>query len=243
MKGLVLAGGKGSRLYPLTYGISKQLLPVYNKPMIYYPLNTLKQLGITDILIIVSDVFQRVIFEEQLGNGEKYGLNLSYVVQESPKGLADAFIVGEEFIGNDDVTLILGDNVMITNMIGSPRINTIYSFKVKNPEAYGVAVIENNRLVSIVEKPKTFVSEDAIIGLYVFSNDAVSLAKELVPSERGELEIVDLIKKINGKTGIYVEDFDGFWFDCGTHDDLLDCSNLIRTIEHRTNKKIGLYEL
>ena len=243
MKGIILAGGKGTRLYPLTKTISKQLLPVYNKPMIYYPLQTLKDMGIKEILIITADSQQCGLFQNQLRHGESFGLKLQYAIQENPGGLPEAFIIGEDFIGNDDVTLILGDNVFITNSKIEAIPNTIYTYKVKNPSAYGVAEIDdNNKLIKIVEKPTEYVSDKAVVGLYVFTNIAIDLAKKLAPSKRGELEIVDLIKKIDDVEGVNVEEFEGFWFDCGTHNDLLDCANLVATIEHRTNKIVGLSE-
>jgi glucose-1-phosphate thymidylyltransferase len=243
MRGIILAGGRGSRLYPLTHTISKQLLPVYNKPMIYYPLQTLKDMGIREILIITADAQQCRLFQNQLKHGEAYQLKIEYAIQEKPSGLPEAFIIGEDFIGDDDVTLILGDNVFINNSKIEAIPNTIYTYKVKNPSAYGVAEIDdNNKLIKIVEKPTEYVSDNAVVGLYVFTNIAIDLAKKLTPSERGELEIVDLIKKIDDAEGVNVQEFEGFWFDCGTHNDLLDCANLVATIEHRTNKIIGLSE-
>lgn len=241
MRGIVLAGGKGTRLYPLTHCISKQLLPVYNKPMIYYPLQTLKSMGITDILIITADPQQCRLFEDQLKDGKHYGLNLSYAVQSSPRGLPDAFIVGRDFIGDSDVALILGDNVFITSECIEAKPNTIFTYKVKQPESYGVVKLTDKGYINlIVEKPVEFVSNDAVVGLYVFENSVVDVAPSLTPSLRGELEIVDLITAMDDIDRVKVQQLDGFWFDCGTHDDLLDCSNLIATIEHRTNKIIGL---
>ena len=244
MKGIVLAGGKGTRLYPLTHTISKQLLPVYNKPMIYYPLQTLKEMGVTEILIITADPQQCRLFQDQLKDGSQYGLKLEYAIQERPGGLPEAFIIGESFIGvNDDIALILGDNVFITNKELKVEANTIFTYKVKNPAAYGVAEVdEHGNLIRIVEKPEEYVSDTAVVGLYVFTHAAVSLAKSLVPSKRGELEIVDLISKLNEEEGLSIQELDGFWFDCGNHDDLLECANLVKAIEHRTNKKVGLYE-
>lgn len=245
MKGIVLAGGKGSRLYPLTYCISKQLLPVYNKPMIYYPLQTLKSMGIFEILIIVSDDVQLELFKKQLGDGSKFGLSLEYIVQPEPGGLPQAFILGENFIGyNESVTLILGDNVFITNEVFDPQPNTIYTYKVKNPSAYGVVTLDDKgNIDKIIEKPKDFISDQAVVGLYTFTDEAVRIAKRLTPSARGELEIVDLIDILNYEEGVTVCELDGFWFDCGNHDDLLDCANLVATIEHRTNATVGLKEL
>ena len=244
MKGIILAGGKGTRLYPLTHTISKQLLPVYNKPMIYYPLQTLKDMGITEILIITADLQQCRLFQDQLKDGRQYGLSLEYAIQEKPSGLPEAFIIGERFIGvNDDVALILGDNVFITNKKIKAQANTIFTYKVKDPAAYGVAELDDkNNLINIVEKPTEFISDNAVVGLYIFTHAAVTLAKGLVPSKRGELEIVDLINKLNDEEGILIEELDGFWFDCGNHDDLLECANLVKAIEQRTNKKVGLHE-
>ena len=242
MKGIVLAGGKGSRLYPLTHTVSKQLLPVYNKPMIYYPLDTLKNMGIVDIMVIVFDKLQEQLFRNQLGNGSKFGLNLCYKIQESPKGLPEAFIIAEDFIGDDDVSLILGDNILVSNSKIPKLTNSIFTYKVKNPSSYGVAEVTDGKLINLVEKPENFLSDQAVIGLYIFDNRAVEIAKKLKPSNRKELEIVDLIKEINKIDSVKVNEFEGFWFDCGTHEDLIECSNLIRTIEDRTNKIIGLYE-
>ena len=242
MKGIVLAGGKGSRLYPLTHTVSKQLLPVYNKPMIYYPLDTLKNMGIVDIMVIVFDELQEQLFKNQLGDGSKFGLNLCYKIQESPKGLPEAFIIAEDFIGDDDVSLILGDNILVSNYKIPKLTNSIFTYKVKNPSSYGVAEVTDGKLINLVEKPENFLSDQAVIGLYIFDNRAVEIAKKLKPSNRKELEIVDLIKEINKIDSVKVNEFEGFWFDCGTHEDLIECSNLIRTIEDRTNKIIGLYE-
>jgi glucose-1-phosphate thymidylyltransferase len=243
-KGIVLAGGKGTRLFPTTVAISKQLHSVYNKPMIYYPLQTLKDMGITEILIITADEQQCRLFQEQLKDGEEYGLQLQYAIQSKPGGLPEAFIIGEHFIGvSDDIALILGDNVFITNKKLRAEPNTIYTYKVKNPSAYGVAELdENGNLANIVEKPTEYISDNAVVGLYVFTHAAIGIAKGLEPSARGELEIVDLISKLNEEEGLLVQELDGFWFDCGNHDDLLDCANLVRTIEHRTERKIGLHK-
>jgi glucose-1-phosphate thymidylyltransferase len=244
MKGIVLAGGKGTRLYPLTHTISKQLLPVYNKPMIYYPLQTLKDMGIKEVLIITADEQQCRLFQDQLKQSESHGLKLEYAIQEKPGGLPEAFIIGENFIGpSDDVALILGDNVFISNKKIKAEANTIFTYKVKNPSAYGVAELDDkNNLISIIEKPTEFVSDNAVVGLYVFTRAAIALAKGLEPSKRGELEIVDLISKLNDEEGLTVEELDGFWFDCGNHEDLLECANLVKAIEQRTNKKVGLHE-
>lgn len=240
-KGIVLAGGKGTRLYPLTHSISKQLLPVYNKPMIYYPLQTLKSMGITEILIIVADQLQHNLFQEQLKDGSEYGLQLTYAIQSAPNGLPEAFIIGEKFIGDSDVVLVLGDNVFITNTPLKAAPNTIFTYSVQNPAAYGVVEVRDNKLVRIIEKPKEFISNDAVVGLYSFTNAAVRLAKELKPSSRNELEIVDLIRNLDKLEGVNIHKLDGFWFDCGTHQDLLECANLIEAIEHRTTQIIGLH--
>ena len=240
MKGVVLAGGKGTRLYPLTHSISKQILPVYNKPMIFYPLQTLKDMGIKDILIIAADELQCRLFQDLL-EGFNKGLNLQYKIQPKPNGLPEAFIIGEKFIGDDDVTLILGDNVFIHNSKISASPNTIYTYKVRNPESYGVVKMrEENRFMHIIEKPTKFVSDLAVVGLYTFSNSCVEISKQLKPSARGELEIVDLIKELDKRETVKVEKLNGFWFDCGTHDDLLECANLVKAIEHRTTTTVGL---
>lgn len=241
MKGIILAGGKGTRLYPLTYGISKQLLPVYKQPMIYYPLKTLIDMGIREILVIVSDKVQLEMFTKYLAYGEPFGVCISYIIQEKPNGLAEAFILGEEFIGEDDVTLILGDNVFLGKVEQNVQPNTIYTYKVKDPSAYGVVKTDEDGFIHrIVEKPTEFISNDAVVGLYVFTNMAVSLAKELKPSKRGELEIVDLIRQIDWEEGVQVQPFDGVWFDCGTHDDLLECAEFVRALDKRTHGDIML---
>jgi glucose-1-phosphate thymidylyltransferase len=241
-KGIVLSGGKATRLYPITKTTSKQLLGIYKKPVIAYPLQTLKEMGYQDILIINADEEQQKQFKILLGDGGKFGLNLTYAIQDKPRGLVDAFIVGEEFIKDaDEICLILGDNIIIGNSPIHPQSNTIYTYKVKDPSAYGVVETDENGLIKkIVEKPKEFISEDAVIGLYVFSNEVVEMAKKVTPSARGELEIVDLIRLMNEKEGVNVEKLDGFWFDIGDFDSLLDCANLVRTIDKRSNHAIGI---
>lgn len=237
MKGIILAGGKATRLYPLTHAISKQLLPVYKHPMIYYPINTLIEMGITDILIIV-DPTQLHLFREALKHIQ-CSAKISLTTQLAPKGLAEAFIIAEEWLDGDDATLILGDNIVINNHPITPIKNTIFTFKVQHPERYGVAQVDDKGNISkLVEKPQTFISNDAIIGLYVLDNKACEIAKNLKPSPRGELEIVDLILSLNQLQSIKVQKLDGFWFDAGNHDDLLDCANLVRAIETRSSKKI-----
>lgn len=242
MKGIILAGGRGTRLFPLTYGVSKQLLPVYKQPMIFYPLKTLIDIGIKDVLIIVASEEQLNLFKHYFDD-KNFGVNVEFVVQENPNGLAEAFIIGEKFIGDDDVTLILGDNVFLLDKIRNPIPNTIYTYKVKDPSAYGVVTYnEWGHIDKIVEKPKEFISDAAVIGLYVFKNIAVDLAKNLKPSERGELEIVDLISAINDEQGVRVESFDGVWFDCGSFDDLLGCSEFVRALDKRANCDIFLVD-
>lgn len=241
-RSIILAGGVGSRLAPLTNVTSKQLLPIYNKPVIAYPLQTLKDMGYVDVLIINADEEQQKQFKFLLGDGDKFGMNLSYTIQDKPRGLADAFIVGEDFIKDaDDICLILGDNIIIGNTPIKAEPNTIFTYKVKDPSAYGVVELnEDGWIKQIVEKPKEFISEDAVIGLYVFSNKVVDAAKTIQPSTRGELEIVDLIRLMNEEEGVNVEPLDGFWFDIGTHKSLLECANLVYTISERSNHVIGL---
>lgn len=246
-KGLILAGGCGTRLGVLTKTTSKQLLGVYDRPVIAFPLQTIKDMGYIDILIINANEDQQKQFKILLGDGNRFGLNLSYAIQDYPRGLVDAYIVGEDFIKDaDEICLILGDNVIIgnspiSNGVGDSVANTIYTYKVKDPSAYGVVrTDEDGGILEIVEKPKEFISEDAVIGLYVFTNTVVEMAKKVKPSARGELEIVDLIRLMNEEEGVFVEKLDGFWFDVGTPDSLLDCANLVRTIDKRSNHTIGL---
>lgn len=249
-RGLCLAGGCGTRLHPLTKTTSKQLLPVYDKPVIAYPLQTLKDMGYVDILIINANEEQQKQFKILLGDGNNFGLNLSYAIQESPRGLVDAFIVGEDFIKDaDEICLILGDNIIIGNSPIEANPNTIFTYKVKDPSAYGVVKKDEwGYIEEIVEKPKEFISDDAVIGLYVFDNRVVELAKEVKPSARGELEIVDLIRMVDDDlchsnflpSGVSVQELDGFWFDVGEVDSLLDCANLVRTIAKRSNHVVGL---
>lgn len=217
------------------------MLPVYDKPVIFYSLKTLKDLGIKEILVICADEEQKRMYQTLLGLGSEWDLELHYKVQPKPVGLPDAFRLGEEFIGDDDVTLILGDNIFITNQEIKAKPNTIFTFEVQNPSLYGVATLnEDGSLDQIVEKPQEFISNKAVVGLYVLTNKAVEIAKSLTPSARGELEIVDLIRQLNEVEGVEVESLDGFWFDVGDFDSLLDCANLVRTIEKRTNRKLGL---
>jgi len=251
-KGIILAGGSGTRLYPVTHCISKQLLPIYDKPMIYYPLTTLMIAGIKDILIITTindlDNFKRL-----LGDGSQWGIKLNYKIQPSPDGLAQAFILGEEFIGDDMSTLILGDNIFyghdiecILNSAGSREVGaTIFAYHVKDPERYGVAEFdEKNRVISIEEKPCNPKSNFAITGLYFYDHSVVELAKTLTPSKRNELEITDLNKKYLDQGNLYVEMMDrGYaWLDTGTHESLLDAGQFISTIESRQGLKIACPE-
>ena len=254
MKGIILAGGSGTRLYPTTNIISKQLFPVYNKPMIYYPLSTLMLAGIKDILIISTphDINK---FRELLGNGKRFGITLSYETQNKPNGIAEAFLIGENFIGNDDVCLILGDNVfygknlpVILKKTAQSVINndfsTIFGFRVKDPERYGVIEFNNNNdVLSIEEKPTRPKSNYAAVGLYFYKNYVINLAKELTPSDRGELEITDLNIKVLENKNLKARILNSvFWLDTGTHDALVEASNFIKTVENREGKKVSCLE-
>ena len=251
-KGIILAGGSGTRLYPVTKTISKQLLPVYDKPMIYYPLTTLMLAGIQEILIISTpqDLPQ---FENLLDDGSQWGLKLSYLAQPSPDGLSQAFILGADFIGDDLSTLILGDNIFyghdLENLLHSAITResgaTIFVYHVNNPERYGVAEFNtDNQVISLEEKPKQPKSNYAVTGLYFYDQKVVELAKNLKPSNRGELEITDLNKLYLDNNELFVEMMDrGFaWLDTGTHDSLLDAGQFISTIENRQGLKIACPE-
>lgn len=251
-KGIILAGGSGTRLYPVTQSISKQLLPVYDKPMIYYPLSTLMLAGIQDILII-STPDDTPRFEFLLSDGNQWGLNISYKVQPSPDGLAQAFILGDTFIGNDLSALVLGDNIfyghdfneLLGNAMQRDDGATVFAYHVHDPERYGVAEFDKtNKVLSLEEKPKNPKSNYAVTGLYFYDKDVVAMAKSLKPSERGELEITDLNRLYLDKEKLNVEIMGrGYaWLDTGTHDSLLEASQFIATLENRQGLKVSCPE-
>ena len=251
VRGIILAGGTGSRLHPITLGISKQLVPVYDKPMIYYPLSTLMLAGIRDVLVITTPV-DAAAFASLLGDGHQFGISITYAVQATPDGLAQAFVVGRDHIGTDSVALILGDNVFYGPGLGSrlARLSdidggTIFAYRVADPTAYGVVEFdEQQRAVSLEEKPKRPRSDYAVPGLYFYDNDVVAIAAGLRPSDRGEYEITDVNRAYlaQGKLSVEVLPRGTAWLDTGTFDSLLDACNFVRTIEARQGLKIGVPE-
>ncbi len=251
MKGIILAGGSGSRLHPCTLAVSKQLMPVYDKPMIYYPLSTLMESGIWEILII-STPHDLPMFEKLLGDGSKYGCRFEYAIQEAPNGLAEAFIIGEEFIGRDKVALILGDNIFYGTGLESqlqanndPDGGIIYAYHVSDPERYGVVDFDKDyNVLSIEEKPEIPKSNYAVPGIYFYDNDVVSIAKNVVPSKRGELEITDVNREYlrRGKLKVSILDTGHAWLDTGTFNSLMQAGQFVQVIEERQGLKIGAIE-
>lgn len=252
VKGIVLSGGSGTRLHPITKGISKQLLPIYDKPMIYYPLSALMLAGIQDILIITS-IEALHQYQCLLGNGEQWGINLSYLTQKKPDGLAQAFIIGEKFIGKDSIALILGDNLFygekfsetVSAAAGQQMGAQIFCYFVNDPERYGVAVFDKkSNLIDIEEKPKLPKSNWAVTGLYFYDNQVIDIAKNIKPSERGELEITDVNRQylIQGQLSHQLISRGSTWLDTGTHDALLEASHFVQVVEKRQGLKIACLE-
>ncbi|HET9276898.1 MAG TPA: glucose-1-phosphate thymidylyltransferase RfbA [Flavitalea sp.] len=251
MKGIVLAGGSGTRLHPITYAISKQIMPVYDKPMIYYPLSTLLMAGIREILII-STPHDLPQFQRLLGDGSKLGIQFTYEEQAIPNGLAQAFVIGEKFIGNDSVALVLGDNIFYGVGLGEqleknthPDGGIVYAYHVSDPERYGVVEFDKSyRVISIEEKPSSPKSNYAVPGLYFYNNDVVAIARDLKPSPRGEYEITDVNKEYlrNGKLKVSILDRGTAWLDTGTFDSLMQASQFVQVIEQRQGIKIACIE-
>jgi glucose-1-phosphate thymidylyltransferase len=252
MKGIILAGGSGTRLYPITKATSKQLVPIYDKPMIYYPLSVLMLAGITDILLISTPEYVGQ-FEELFGNGHDIGLNIDYAIQEEPRGLADAFIVGANFIGNDSVALVLGDNIFygagLSEKLQAAALKTtgatVFGYQVKDPERFGVVDFDQaGKAISIVEKPAQPQSNYAVTGLYFYDNDVVEIAANVKPSARGEIEISDINQAYleRGDLDVQVMGRGYAWLDTGTHDSLLEASSFIATIQKQQNLKVASLE-